>query len=58
LIIVCTVLVQEQNLGQFVARWRHKAPPLAPRQARSAEIGRLRSAQILTAAREDFDEAS
>ena len=58
LIIVCTVLVQEQNLGQFVARWRHKAPPLAPRQPRSAEIGRLRSAQILTAAREDFDEAS
>ncbi len=58
LIIVCTVLVQEQNLGPFLAGWKRKALLAAPRQSRSAGIGRPRSVEALTAAREDFDEAS
>jgi len=58
LIIVFTVLVQEQNLGQFLAGWRRIAPPAKPEAARSAGFDRLKSAQILTTAREDLDEAS
>jgi simple sugar transport system permease protein len=37
LIIVCTVLVEEQNLGQLLAGWRRSVPLLAPRQAGSAD---------------------
>ncbi|MBV8963290.1 MAG: ABC transporter permease [Hyphomicrobiales bacterium] len=58
LIIVCTVLVQEQNLGPFLTGWRRKALLAAPGPTRSAENGRPRSLETLAAAREDFDEAS
>lgn len=57
LIIVCTVLVQEQNLGQFVARWR------LPASKRASETGSADSVRPLSTlnapfAREDLDEAS
>jgi simple sugar transport system permease protein len=58
LIIVCTVLVQEQNLGQLVMGWRRIAPLAKPGTARSADTDRLTSAQILATTREDLDEAS
>ena len=58
LIIVCTVLVQEQNLGSFLAGLRRKTLLASPGPARSAENGRPRSLETLAAAREDFDEAS
>lgn len=58
LIIVGTVLVQEQNLGQLIARWRRSAPPLAPRLAGSADADRLRNAATAAIAREDLDAAS
>jgi simple sugar transport system permease protein len=58
LIIVCTVLVQEQNLGQLLAGWRHRMSTLSPRQAGSADTDRLRSAPGAPIVREDFDEAS
>jgi simple sugar transport system permease protein len=58
LIIVCTVLVQEQNLGQLLAGWRHRMSALSLRQAGSADSDRLRSAQGAPIPREDFDEAS
>ena len=38
LIIVGTVLVQEQNLGQLMTRWRGVAPPNAPTRAGSVEF--------------------
>ena len=41
LIIVGTVLVQEQNLGQLMTRWRGGPPPPAPPRTGSAEsVGR------------------
>jgi simple sugar transport system permease protein len=58
LIIVGTVLVQEQNLGQVLAGWRRSASPMAPRLAGSADLNRPRSAVTATITREDLDEAS
>ena len=58
LIIVCTVLVQEQNLGQLLARWRSEAPSPQPRHAGSADLDRPRSAAKAPIAREDLNEAS
>jgi simple sugar transport system permease protein len=58
LIIVCTVLVQEQNLGQLLARWRFSAAPDANAEAGSAETNRPLSAPRAPFAREDLDEAS
>ncbi len=58
LIIVCTVLVQEQNLGQLFARWRFSRSPevnVDPKTAASYRLPRANKAQF---AREDLDEAS
>jgi simple sugar transport system permease protein len=57
LIIVCTVLVQEQNLGQLLARWRSSAPAVAPKPPGSAETIRPRGANA-PISREDLNEAS
>jgi simple sugar transport system permease protein len=57
LIIVCTVLVQEQNLGQLIARWRLTAAKRTG-DAGSAEPVRPLSALNAPFAREDLDEAS
>src|SRR5271170_5710063 len=57
LIIVGTVLVQEQNLGQVLAGWRRSASPLAPRLVGSADRDRPRSV-AKAAAREELDETS
>jgi simple sugar transport system permease protein len=57
LIIVCTVLVQEQNLGQLVARHRLGAATRAS-ETGSAEAIRPLSAVNAPFAREDLDEAS
>ncbi len=58
LIIVCTVLVQEQNLGQFMT-WRRGAPPADNSETESAggKAGPWRHSQA-PIAREDLDEAS
>jgi simple sugar transport system permease protein len=58
LIIVGTVLVQEQNLGQLLTRWR--SVPLAPAHIRTGSAGIARPADAVTAskAREDIHEAS
>jgi simple sugar transport system permease protein len=58
LIIVCTVLVQEQNLGQLIARWRLRSSPQAGAEAGTAEPSRPPSAATAQFAREDLDEAS
>jgi simple sugar transport system permease protein len=58
LIIVCTVLVQEQNLGQLVARWRFRPSPQAGAGVVSADISRPPGAKTAHFAREDLDEAS
>ncbi len=58
LIIVCTVLVQEQNLGQLVARLRRIAPPPTREPARSAELARSPGVLETLKIREDLDEAS
>jgi simple sugar transport system permease protein len=58
LIIVCTVLVQEQNLGQLVARWRFAPRPKTSAEAAMAETTRPPSAAKAQFAREDLDEAS
>jgi simple sugar transport system permease protein len=58
LIIVCTVLVQEQNLGQFVARWRFRSSLEAGAEVGSVERNRPQSAPRAQFAREDLDEAS
>jgi simple sugar transport system permease protein len=58
LIIVCTVLVQEQNLGQVLTGWRRNALLSALRPARSADEGRPRSPPRTSIVREDLDEAS
>ena len=56
LIIVGTVLVQEQNLGQLVTRWRSAAPPTAPTRAGSVEAARPPSAARASTVREDIHE--
>jgi simple sugar transport system permease protein len=58
LIIVCTVLVQEQNLGQLVARWRLHASRDKGAEVTSAELTRLPNARKAQFTREDLDEAS
>jgi simple sugar transport system permease protein len=58
LIIVCTVLVQEQNLGQLMARWRFKSSRHASAATGSAEPNRPSSAASAQFAREDLNEAS
>jgi simple sugar transport system permease protein len=58
LIIVGTVLVQEQNLGQLLTRWRGQAPPPAPALTGSVEANRPPSATMKSTAREDIHEAS
>jgi simple sugar transport system permease protein len=58
LIIVCTVLVQEQNLGQLVARWRFTRRRKTSAEAGTAEPTRPPSAAKAQFAREDLDEAS
>lgn len=59
LIIVGTVLVQEQNLGQLLARWRSQAPPPpAPTRAGSVELSRPPEDMRPSKAREDIHEAS
>jgi simple sugar transport system permease protein len=58
LIIVCTVLVQEQNLGQLVARWRFTRRRKTSAEAGTAEPIRPPSAAKAQFAREDLDEAS
>jgi simple sugar transport system permease protein len=58
LIIVCTVLVQEQNLGQLIARWRLRSSRGAGTEAGTAEPTRPPSAARAQFAREDLDEAS
>jgi simple sugar transport system permease protein len=58
LIIVCTVLVQEQNFGQLIARWRFsrsRGPIADPKTAGSYRLPGAAKAQF---AREDLDEAS
>ena len=58
LIIVGTVLVQEQNLGQLLTRWRGKAPVRAPALAGSVEPTRPPSAAKARIEREDIHETS
>src|SRR5438874_8716148 len=58
LIIICTVLVQEQNLGQLMARWRFRSSPSKAAEAGSAEPNRPSSAPRAQFAREELDEAS
>jgi simple sugar transport system permease protein len=58
LIIVCTVLVQEQNLGQLVARWQFRRSGDEHVGPKTAEPHRLPSAAKAQFAREDLDEAS
>src|SRR5215831_12271723 len=58
LIIVCTVLVQEQNLGQLISRWRFNRSRDADVDPKTAESYRLPSAAKAQFAREDLDEAS
>jgi simple sugar transport system permease protein len=58
LIIVCTVLVQEQNLGQLVTRLRRIAPPQTHQPAGSADLDRSPSVLQTLKVREDLDEAS
>src|SRR4029077_15926481 len=59
LIIVGTVLVQEQNLGQLLARWRSQAPPPAPTM-RTGSVEPSRPPRTITTSneREDIHEAS
>ncbi len=58
LIIVGTVLVQEQNLGQLLRRWR--SVPLAPAPIRAGSAGTSRPPDAATASivREDIHETS
>ncbi|MEK9284950.1 MULTISPECIES: ABC transporter permease [unclassified Bradyrhizobium] len=58
LIIVCTVLVQEQNLGQLMARWRFSRSGKLRADPKTAESYRLPGAAKAQFAREDLDEAS
>jgi len=52
------VLVQEQNLGQLVARWRFRRSGEAQADPKTAETHRLPSAAKAQLVREDLDEAS
>jgi simple sugar transport system permease protein len=56
LIIVGTVLVQEQNLGQLLARWR--AGPLATAPAGTGSASRPPGAAKASTVREDIHETS
>jgi simple sugar transport system permease protein len=58
LIIVGTVLVQEQNLGQLLTRWRSQPPSLAPARTGSVETHRPSQTNMTSTAREDIHEAS
>jgi simple sugar transport system permease protein len=58
LIIVGTVLVQEQNLGQLMARWRSQTPSPAPPRTGSAETIRPPQGVMASKEREDIHEAS
>jgi simple sugar transport system permease protein len=59
LIIVGTVLVQEQNLGQLLARWRSRTPPPStPTRTGSVEPSRPPKTITTSTAREDIHEAS
>jgi simple sugar transport system permease protein len=58
LIIVCTVLVQEQNLGQLLTRRRSHALSPAASQPGSVDLSRPRSGAKAPIAREDLNEAS
>jgi len=56
LIIVGTVLVQEQNLGQLLSRWRGAPSALAPARAGSVEPARPLDAAKASTVREDIHE--
>jgi simple sugar transport system permease protein len=56
LIIVGTVLVQEQNLGQLLTRWRSVPLTPAPTRAGSAEASRPPDAAAASPVREDIHE--
>jgi simple sugar transport system permease protein len=58
LIIVGTVLVQEQNLGQLLARWRGGPLAYAPTRTGSAESSRPQYAAKASSIREDIHETS
>jgi len=58
LIIVGTVLVQEQNLGQILARWRGGPLRLAPAGTGSVETSRPPDAAKASLVREDIHETS
>jgi simple sugar transport system permease protein len=58
LIIVGTVLVQEQNLGQLLAHWRSPAPSGAPMWTGSVEANRPPDVVTTSNVREDIHETS
>ena len=58
LIIVGTVLVQEQNLGQLLARWRGVPLAAATARAGSTEASRSPDAAKASTVREDIHETS
>ena len=58
LIIVGTVLVQEQNLGQLLTRWRGHAPLPPPTRAGPVEVYRPPQVNMTSKTREDIHEAS
>jgi len=58
LIIVGTVLVQEQNLGQLLRRWRGQAPPPPSTRTGSVEVHRPPQTIRTSNVREDIHEAS
>ena len=58
LIIVGTVLVQEQNLGQLVTRWRGGPSATAPPRAGLADVSRPQGAKEASIVREDINETS
>jgi simple sugar transport system permease protein len=58
LIIVGTVLVQEQNLGQLLTRWRGQTPLPPSTRTRSVEAYRPPQVNMTSKTREDIHEAS
>ena len=56
IIIVGTVLVQEQNLGQLLARWRGGPAAPVPTRIGSAEAARPPDAAKAATVREDIHE--
>jgi simple sugar transport system permease protein len=58
LIIVGTVLVQEQNLGQLLTRWRGQTPLPPPTRTGSVEAYRPPQVNMTSKTREDIHEAS